>query len=468
MATYLLSLRDDVQMDEPAPGELRLQVPGRPVVSLGFKQITPAFRDVFMRLRNGGAPEDAFGPMVMEAEGPQGLFKLTHFLKKMDEARIVCRAVALNGATAARLVPISDRFVFTTTAPAGMVRLSRFALMRRDGDRLVVESPLGFARVEVLDARAAAAVALLHDACDADGLASRAACTRDEAEALITLLANAGALAGADGTADAEEANPTLAQWEFHDLYFHSRTRLGRHANPFGGVFRFEGRIEQLPPVKPAMHAQPIALEVPDIARLRDTDVPFTRVVEDRQSLRDHAADPISLQQLAEFLYRSVRVKNAVQTDHGEMTFRVYPSGGALYEMEVYLVVDRAAGLASGLYHYDPKAHALEPVAERTKGVAALLDAAFYTADQKSRPQVLIVLAARFQRMQWKYQSMAYAAILKHVGVIYQTMYLVATAMGLAPCALGGGQSDLFAEAAGLDYYAETSVGEFILGTKAT
>jgi hypothetical protein len=38
--------------------------------------------------------------------------------------------------------------------------------------------------------------------------------------------------------------------------------------------------------------------------------------------------------------------------------------------------------------------------------------------------------------------------------------------MGLAPCALGGGHSDLFAEAAGLDYYAETSVGEFILGTR--
>ncbi len=38
-------------------------------------------------------------------------------------------------------------------------------------------------------------------------------------------------------------------------------------------------------------------------------------------------------------------------------------------------------------------------------------------------------------------------------------MYLVATAMGLAPCAIGGGDADLFARAAGTDYYAETSVG---------
>jgi hypothetical protein len=35
--------------------------------------------------------------------------------------------------------------------------------------------------------------------------------------------------------------------------------------------------------------------------------------------------------------------------------------------------------------------------------------------------------------------------------------------MNLAPCGLGGGDSDLFAEAAGLDYYTETSVGEFML-----
>lgn len=58
--------------------------------------------------------------------------------------------------------------------------------------------------------------------------------------------------------------------------------------------------------------------------------------------------------------------------------------------------------------------------------------------------------------------------ILKNVGVLYQTMYLVATAMDLAPCALGGGDSDLFARATALDYYAETSVGEFLLGSKRT
>ncbi|XWK88661.1 MAG: hypothetical protein U7127_00945 [Phormidium sp.] len=38
--------------------------------------------------------------------------------------------------------------------------------------------------------------------------------------------------------------------------------------------------------------------------------------------------------------------------------------------------------------------------------------------------------------------------------------------MDLAPCAIAYGDADLFAAAVGTDYYAETSVGEFILGSK--
>ena len=97
--------------------------------------------------------------------------------------------------------------------------------------------------------------------------------------------------------------------------------------------------------------------------------------------------------------------------------------------------------------------------------MAALLrDAAESTGTLEDGLQVLLILAARFARVAWKYESIAYALTLKHVGVLYQTMYLTATAMGLAPCAIGGGDADLFARAAGTDYYGETSVGEFLLG----
>ena len=78
-------------------------------------------------------------------------------------------------------------------------------------------------------------------------------------------------------------------------------------------------------------------------------------------------------------------------------------------------------------------------------------------------PDVLITVAARFGRLAWKYEGVAYSLALKNLGGLYQQMYLVATALGLAPCALGAGNSDTFAQATELDYFAETSVGEFIL-----
>ena len=80
--------------------------------------------------------------------------------------------------------------------------------------------------------------------------------------------------------------------------------------------------------------------------------------------------------------------------------------------------------------------------------------------------QVVLGITARFQRVSWKYERIAYALILKHVGVLYQTLYLVAAAMGLAPCAVGGGQAELLSRAIGSDYLAESPVGEFLLGSR--
>ena len=78
---------------------------------------------------------------------------------------------------------------------------------------------------------------------------------------------------------------------------------------------------------------------------------------------------------------------------------------------------------------------------------------------------MVVTMAARFRRMMWKYDRLAYAAILKHVGVMMHQMYLAATAMNLAPSAQGSGNSAIFAAATGNDPLIEGAVGEFILGS---
>ena len=293
----------------------------------------------------------------------------------------------------------------------------------------------------------------------------------ETAQALLTLLSGAEVIAEADGDGRLrEDLDPALVQWEFHDLLFHSRSRLGQHEYAFGGVFPFLGQIPPLPAVKPSISSEIVPLHKPDLALLEQRDPSLSSVLESRASVREYDTVPISDREVGEFLYRTARVRHIREPDasrgwHYQASSRPYPSGGAAYDLELYVTVDLCTGLASGIYHYDPVAHQLHRLAGRTASVERLLRDAQHAAALPSFPQVVIILASRFQRLSWKYRGMAYATTLKNVGVLYQTMYLVATAMGLAPCALGGGDSALFSEAVGANSLEESSVGEFILGS---
>ena len=215
---------------------------------------------------------------------------------------------------------------------------------------------------------------------------------------------------------------------------------------------------------------------VPDSTKLERDDPPFAQVQRTRHSIREYSAAPLSAQQLGEFLYRVGRVterwESEFTTPGGPVVLnfasRPYPGSGAMYELDLYVVVQRCAGLAPGLYRYDPLRHALATIDAAEMDVELLLaEAAGSAGMAPDSLQVLLVIAARFERVAWKYESIAYSLILKDTGALIQTMYLAATAMGLAPCALGCGDSDLFARAAGTNYYVKTSVGEFLLGSKA-
>jgi SagB-type dehydrogenase family enzyme len=94
-----------------------------------------------------------------------------------------------------------------------------------------------------------------------------------------------------------------------------------------------------------------------------------------------------------------------------------------------------------------------------------LLDGCTGMMDTGERPQVLLCVTARFRRVSWKYEGMAYAMVQKEVGVLYEALYLAATAMRLAPCALGGGDTALVTRALALDPLEEGPVGEFVLGS---
>jgi len=465
--TVCLSLIESASLvDEGAPG-VSVKTPPelhRPPVRL--EGATPGLRAALRALERPGAAATTLAVKVLELDGPAGFAELQRTIALLDRCTLLDRTLLVDEAPLASIHPVSIYYRHDPDRVQAGERytLSRFACCRKEGGRLIVESPLGHARVELHAEKASAALGALGEPRTSAAVAERTALAEPPARELMNMLANAGALvASPDGALVPEDANPTLAQWEFHDLLFHTRSRLGRHANPYGGTYRFKDRIDPLPAVKPPMSREVVPLERPGLEGSPASERAFSAVLEARRSVRQHGDPPISRAQLGEFLFRAARVQKAAP--EAGVSFRPSPAGGALHELEIYPIVHRCDGLDGGLYHYDPFEHRLETLPGSRRHLEVLLRMAAITAELDQPPQVLLIVAARFQRMQWKYQSMAYNVILKNVGALYQTMYLVATAMGLAPCAMGGGHSDLFSEAAGLDYLAESSVGEFVLGS---
>jgi SagB-type dehydrogenase family enzyme len=345
--------------------------------------------------------------------------------------------------------------------------VSRFCYLRRYDNggvaELVMESPLSEYRVTLHQPKVATLVAGLTGQLTLAELARVAELPVESVQALVGMLWHAGFL---DSGTD-----PARELWDFHDLVFHSRSRAGRHDYPSGGLFLHQD-VAQRPAVPPPsdLDGPPIDLPVPEWESVLERDPKLSEVLEGRRSVRAYDEQPVSLDQLGELLYRSARVRRVIpgladSPTAYDIVDRPYPAGGATGDLEFYLSVVDCAGLEPGVYRYDAASHQLR---RRNTGDAAfreLVTGAWRATNQTVMPQVLITVVSRIERLSWKYSQIAYSLTLKHVGVLYQTLYLVATAMGLAPCGLGSGDSEAAARALGLDWTSDCAVGEFLIGS---
>jgi SagB-type dehydrogenase family enzyme len=333
--------------------------------------------------------------------------------------------------------------------------LSRYACLRAERGRLLAEGIRAAEPVRLDDPVLLALITAMAGPRNLAEAAEQVGIPPEEAARLAEPLLAAGVLVdGEEGAAEEESV------WSFHDRLFHARTRPADRSE--------WDATRPPPPALPQRGWQPTTpLERPDLDALERDDPPFARVQASRRSGRRYGPRELTAARLGEFLYRVGRVHDIWHLFGVTYAARPYPSAGALYELELYVAVDACSGVEPGLYHYAGDHHHLARIPAPASSVARLLSDAAAGMGVRSQPQVLIALAARFPRIATKYGPLAYSLMLKNVGVAMQTMYLTATAMGLAGCAVGAGDSELFAEATGLPIEEETSVGEFCIGEPA-
>ena len=355
---------------------------------------------------------------------------------------------------------------------ADVIVLSRFAYLRRRGNEMVLESPRAGALFKICDPKLATAIAVLATPQKIKQLRRQEGFPGGE---FLALLVDCQILFKVDASGSGlrpTEGDDNLVLWDFHDLLFHTHSTEGRQANPLGGLYRYAGVIPPPPAVRPSWPGNKIDLRNLSAAP-SETISPVAKLLRERHSTRSFDdQQPITLAELSRFLDSTARIHSRWRSrlDLGgggpDVTYaaRPYPSGGSAYELELYLAVANCEGLARGFYHYDADRHALVPIGVRTQELEALLAAAEFAMDAPASPQILITIAARFGRISWKYSSIAYALILKDVGVLIQTLYIMATDMGLGGCAIGISNIDLFAKMTGIEFHVEGPVGQFAIG----
>ncbi len=116
---------------------------------------------------------------------------------------------------------------------------------------------------------------------------------------------------------------------------------------------------------------------------------------------------------------------------------RSWPSGGALYPLEVYWCdLGRGTDLTKGVYHYRPDIHRLERIGDLDRSEIWSLLFADNLPNETAAGALLI--SAVWARTQSKYGERGYRIVFLDAGHLGQNVLLVAEDLGLNAVALGG------------------------------
>jgi SagB-type dehydrogenase family enzyme len=164
-----------------------------------------------------------------------------------------------------------------------------------------------------------------------------------------------------------------------------------------------------------------------------------------RRSIRNYLDEPIDLGELSQLLWSIQGI-----TDK-ERDFRAAPSAGALYPLEVYVIVGNVLSLKEGIYRYIPLRHEIvkmsegdyrERLSKAALGQTCVRDAA-----------IDIVISGVYDRITKKYGERGIRYTYMEAGHAAQNAYLQAEALNLGTVVVGAFIDDKVKEVVGLKEY---------------
>ena len=159
-----------------------------------------------------------------------------------------------------------------------------------------------------------------------------------------------------------------------------------------------------------------------------DSKVSVEAALRKRRSVREYLNEPLTLGEVSQLLWAA----QGITSTEG---LRTAPSAGALYPLEVYLVVGRVQNLSKGTYKYRPQRHELVRVAEgdnRSHLASGALDQSCIRDGA-----AVVVFAAVHERTTKKYGQRGMRYVHMEVGHAAQNVYLQAVSLNLGTVVVG-------------------------------
>ena len=178
--------------------------------------------------------------------------------------------------------------------------------------------------------------------------------------------------------------------------------------------------------VTPALEVKKMRIKLPKPKY--DSDVSLEESLAKRRSVRNYTGEQLTLEEVSQLLW-------AAQGTTSDAGGRTAPSAGALYPLEVYVVVGDVQDMAIGIYLYKPKKH--EVVMTADKDVRhKLADAALGQSCVKNAA-IDLVFTAVYQRTTLKYGDRGIKYVHMEIGHAAANVCLQATAMNLGAATIG-------------------------------
>jgi len=153
-----------------------------------------------------------------------------------------------------------------------------------------------------------------------------------------------------------------------------------------------------------------------------------------RRSIREYKDEPLTITEISQILWAAQGITAP------ESGSRTAPSAGALYPLEVYLIVRKVENFEPAVYKYLPKDHKLNKILKSDIS-GELIKVA---QDFVSQAPAILVFSGVFERTTQKYGERGIRYVYMEAGHAAQNVYLQAQSLGLGTVTVGAFSDEEF------------------------